>query len=76
MSLNASHIDLNWTIGARLCASAYMERQMSEASQDQERPAESATTPSYVLDELIHQMTPETFPDDINPGPPVGREIW
>jgi antitoxin MazE len=30
----------------------------------------------YVLDALLDQMRPETFPEDIDFGPPQGREIW
>jgi antitoxin MazE len=32
--------------------------------------------PSYDLDELLDQMKPETFPEDVDFGPPVGRETW
>jgi antitoxin MazE len=28
----------------------------------------------YDLDQLFDQMTPETFPDDIDFGPPVGQQ--
>ena len=28
------------------------------------------------LDALLDQMRPETFPEDIDFGPPQGREIW
>lgn len=37
---------------------------------------EPIRTPTYSLDELLAQMTPETFPDDIDFGPRAGREIW
>ena len=30
----------------------------------------------YDLDALIDQMRPETFPEDVDFGPPKGREIW
>ena len=30
----------------------------------------------YDLDALIDQMRPETFPEEIDFGPPQGREIW
>jgi antitoxin MazE len=30
----------------------------------------------YDLDALIDQMRPETFPDEVDYGPPQGREIW
>ncbi|CAN5138814.1 type II toxin-antitoxin system antitoxin MazE [soil metagenome] len=31
---------------------------------------------AYVLDDLLAQMTPDTFPEDIDFGQPVGKEIW
>ena len=30
----------------------------------------------YDLDALLDQMRPETFPEDIDFGPPQGREVW
>ncbi len=37
---------------------------------------EPIRTPAYDLDDLLDQMTPETFPDDLDFGPPAGEEIW
>ncbi len=37
---------------------------------------EPVKAPVYSLDELVAQMTPETFPDDIDFGPPAGQEVW
>ena len=37
---------------------------------------EPVTAPSYDLDLLLAKMTPETFPDDIDFGHPVGQEAW
>ncbi len=31
---------------------------------------------SYSLDELLAKMTPDTFPDTIEFGAPVGNESW
>jgi antitoxin MazE len=30
----------------------------------------------YDLDALLDQMRPETFPEDVDFGPPQGRETW
>ena len=30
----------------------------------------------YDLNTLLDQMRPETFPEDIDFGPPQGRELW
>jgi antitoxin MazE len=32
--------------------------------------------PVYELDDLLAQMTPETFHDDTDFGAPVGGEVW
>jgi antitoxin MazE len=37
---------------------------------------EPVKAPVYSLDELVAKMTPETFPDDIDFGPPAGQEVW
>ena len=37
---------------------------------------EPVTAPSYDLDDLIARMTPDTFPEEIDFGPPLGREAW
>ena len=37
---------------------------------------EPVKTPIYDLDQLLDQMKPETFHDEIDFGPPVGQEIW
>ena len=37
---------------------------------------EPVTAPSYDLDALLSTMTPETFPDNVDFGQPVGQEIW
>lgn len=37
---------------------------------------EPISAPSYDLDALIEQMTPETFPEEADFGPAVGEEVW
>lgn len=37
---------------------------------------EPMQTPSYNLDDLLADMTPDTFPEDLDFGAPVGRETW
>jgi len=37
---------------------------------------EPVSAPSYDLDSLLAGMTPDTFPDDLDFGPPVGNETW
>ncbi len=37
---------------------------------------EPVRTPVYTLEELLAGMDPDTFPDLVDYGPPVGKEIW
>ncbi len=37
---------------------------------------EPVKAPAYDLDRLLDEMKPETFHDDEDYGPPVGREVW
>lgn len=37
---------------------------------------EPVLVPVYDLDALLDQMTPDTFPEEIDFGQPVGNEIW
>lgn len=37
---------------------------------------EPVTTPSYDLDDLLARMTPDTFPEEVDFGRPVGAEAW
>ena len=37
---------------------------------------EPIRAPSYDLGDLLTRMTPETFPDDVDFGGPMGDEVW
>ena len=37
---------------------------------------EPIRAPTYDLDRMLDQMKPETFHDEVDFGPPVGRETW
>ena len=37
---------------------------------------EPVIAPSYDLDSLLAGMVPETFPDEVDFGRPVGQEAW
>lgn len=37
---------------------------------------EPAGAPIYDLDHLLNEMRPESFPEDVDFGPPVTREAW
>ncbi len=37
---------------------------------------EPIRAPAYDLNALLDRMTPDTFPDEVEFGPPIGGEIW
>jgi len=37
---------------------------------------EPIRAPSYELNDLLARMAPETFPEDVDFGAPVGDEVW
>jgi len=37
---------------------------------------EPVTAPACDLDALLAAMTPDTFPDDMDFGAPLGKEVW
>jgi antitoxin MazE len=37
---------------------------------------EPVSAPMFELDQLLGTMTPDTFPEDVDFGTPVGQEIW
>lgn len=37
---------------------------------------EPVRAPVYDLDDLLDRMTPDTFHDDVDFGPPEGNEVW
>jgi antitoxin MazE len=37
---------------------------------------EPIRSPAFALDELLNRMTPDTFPDSVDFGEPVGGEAW
>ena len=37
---------------------------------------EPVLAPVYDLDEMLSRMTPDTFHDEVEFGPPVGQEHW
>ena len=36
----------------------------------------AAEAPAYDLDEMLARVTPDSFPEDVDFGPPVGKEVW
>ena len=60
-----------------MAAAALRIDQLIDVREDQGRIIiEPVLAPVYDLDELLAQMSPDTFPDEVDFGPPVGKEIW
>ena len=60
-----------------MAAAALKIDQLVDVREDQGRIViEPVKAPVYTLDELLDQMSPDTFPDEVDFGPPVGKEIW
>lgn len=65
-------------IPARVLAAASMQidQEVEMREEDGRIIIEPIAIPSYDLEHLLAAMTPETFPEDIDFGAPVGEEIW
>ena len=65
-------------IPARVLAAASMQidQEVEMREEDGRIIIEPVAVPSYDLEALLVAMTPDTFPDDIDFGAPVGEEIW
>ena len=37
---------------------------------------EPIAAPAHDLDRLLDRLPPDTFPEDVDFGPPVGRDVW
>lgn len=57
-------------------ASLRIDQEVDVREDDGRVVIEPVTPVRYDLDELLAQMRPETFHDEVDWGPPVGKEIW
>lgn len=57
-------------------ASLHIDQQVDIREEDGRVIIEPVSVPIYDLRELLDRMTPETFPEQIDFGRPVGREVW
>ncbi len=57
-------------------AALRLDQEVEVREEDGRVVIEPVSTPTYRLDALLDQMKPETFPDEVDFGPPVGEEIW
>jgi antitoxin MazE len=65
-------------IPARIMAAASLsvDQAVDIREEDGRIVIETLPKPTYDLDALLADMTPDTFPDDIDFGAPVGQESW
>lgn len=57
-------------------AALRLDQEVEVSEEDGRVVIEPVSAPVYRLDALLDQMTPETFPDEADFGPPVGKEVW
>ena len=65
-------------IPARMLAAADMriDQEVDLREEDGRIIIEPVMAPAYDLDALLAAMTPDTFPDDMDFGAPLGKEVW
>ncbi len=65
-------------IPARVLAAASMhiDQEVEMREEDGRIIIEPIAAPAYDLEEMLSAMTPDTFPDDLDFGKPVGQEVW
>jgi antitoxin MazE len=57
-------------------ASLTLDQTVDVREEDGRIIIEPVRAPIYDLDQLIGRMTPESFHEDVDFGPPVGDEAW
>lgn len=57
-------------------ASLRLDQPVDVREEDGRIVIEPIRTPAPDLDALLARMTPDTFPDDVDFGAPVGEEVW
>ena len=53
-----------------------LDQEVDVREEDGRVVIEPVAAPRPTLDSLLDAMTPESFPDAIDSGPPVGAEVW
>lgn len=57
-------------------AALHIDQAVEVREQDGRVIIEPAQERTYSLEDLLAGMNPETFPEDADFGPPVGKEVW
>jgi antitoxin MazE len=71
---NSASVRIPATILA--AASMHVEQEVDVREEDGRIVIEPVVAPKFDLDAMLAAMTPNTFPDDIDFGAPVGEERW
>jgi len=57
-------------------AALHIDQEVEVREEEGRIVIEPVSAPSYDLEALLAKMSPDTFPEPIEFGPPVGKEIW
>lgn len=57
-------------------AALHIDQQVDVREEEGRIVIEPVVSLSYALDDLLAGMTPETFPEPVEFGSPVGNEVW
>ena len=57
-------------------AAMYIDQPVDIREENGSVVIEPVTTPVYDLDELLAAITPDNLHEEIDFGPPVGKEVW
>lgn len=57
-------------------AALHVDQAVDVREEDGRVVIEPIRTPVYELDDLLAAMKPDTFPEEVDFGVPVGKEVW
>lgn len=57
-------------------AALYIDQEVDVREEEGRIIIEPVLAPTYDLDALLDKMTPDTFPEEVDFGLPVGNEVW
>ncbi|WP_174287233.1 AbrB/MazE/SpoVT family DNA-binding domain-containing protein [Sphingomonas bacterium] len=57
-------------------ATLHIDQEVDVREEEGRVVIEAVRTPIYDLDSLLDRMTADTFPDTVDYGPRIGKEIW
>jgi len=57
-------------------AALHVDQAVDVREEDGRVVIEPIRAPVYELDDLLAEMKPDTFPEEVDFGAPVGKEVW